>query len=132
MYNNTPTAVDFAVTCPYQNRYNNSDDPANTYATEQKHKKYDSGFVGTEVQFCAAVVDTFGQWSDEGLDLISDVVNRAAKRLIAEPNHFRNVACNNYHAPYRSTTQEWPYQGSQPQQQTLHETTMSPFPKALT
>ena len=61
MYNNTPTAVDFAVTCPLQKRYNNSDNPANTYATEQKHKKYDGGFAGTDIQFCAAVVDTFGQ-----------------------------------------------------------------------
>jgi len=67
--------VDFAVTCPLQKRYNNSDNPANMYA-----------------KFCAAVVDTFGQWSDEGLDLISDVVKRAAKRLITEPNQFRNVA----------------------------------------
>jgi hypothetical protein len=92
LYNNEPTAIDFAVTCPTQQKYNNSDNAANTYATEVKHKKYDTGFIGTGINFCAAVVDTYGQWSDEGLNVISDVINRAAKRLITDPSHYKTIA----------------------------------------
>ena len=100
LYNNAPTAIDFAITCPSQPKYNNSENAANSYATDVKHKKYDQGFIGTGINFCAAVVDTYGQWSDEGLILITDVINRAAKRL-TDPKHG-----NNLHVSCKYTFQE--------------------------
>ena len=55
------------------------------YAKTVKHADYDSGFKGTNILFCAAVVDSFGCWSTEGLDVISEIINRGSKRLITDP-----------------------------------------------
>src|ERR1700679_1762591 len=61
MFNNTPCAIDVAVTSTN----------AEIYARDIKHKKYDDGFKGTGIEFIAAVVDTFGQWSEEGHTILN-------------------------------------------------------------
>jgi len=77
-----PVAVDFAVTCPLQSHYKSTSAPAEQYALNQKHKKYDAGFEKTDILFVAAVADTFGGWTKEGEDLIKEVARRGAKRLL--------------------------------------------------
>ena len=56
--------------------------PAEQYAINQKLKKYDAGFEKTNILFVAAVADTFGGWTKEGEELISEVARRGAKRLL--------------------------------------------------
>ena len=48
LYNGLPTAIDIAVTCPLQDRFTNDSDPAEQYAKDTKHCKYDQGFDGTD------------------------------------------------------------------------------------
>ena len=75
-------AIDVAVTCPIQDKYKNTqDNAADHYAKNIKHADYDTGFIGTDIIFCAAVVDSFGSWSAEGLEVISEIINRGAKRI---------------------------------------------------
>ena len=88
LFNGMPTAIDIAVTCPLQDRYINSQDPAEKYALETKHGKYDAGFNGTQIEFVAAVVETFGGWCDEGEKVIGEIIRRAAKRLATSPGPF--------------------------------------------
>lgn len=89
-WNNQGLAIDIAVTCPLQDRFKNSTHPAESYAQNVKHADYDNGFLGTNISFCAAVVDTFGYWSDEGLTILSEIISRGAKRLITD--HSRYIA----------------------------------------
>jgi len=84
-------AVDFAVTCPLQSRYKNKENPADIYALEQKHKKYDEGFSNTNINFTAAVVETFGRWSNEAIDLITEVARRGAKKLMDSQSEYINT-----------------------------------------
>jgi hypothetical protein len=84
VYNGRACAVDFAVTCLMQNKYRMLDEDvsvADVYARDVKHGTYDAGFEGTDIQFCAAVVDTFGGWSTEGEELLTLVIGRAACRV---------------------------------------------------
>jgi len=85
-------AVDFAVTCPLQPRYKTDENPANSYAQKQKHKKYDEGFSKTNIHFIAAITETFGGWSDEALDLITEVSRRGAKRLMEKNADYINIS----------------------------------------
>ena len=81
-------AVDFAVTCPLQQRYKNTTEPAEYYAITQKHKKYDSGFEKTNIYFVAAVADSFGGWTKEGEETIKEVARRGAKRNMECPSTY--------------------------------------------
>ena len=82
MFNNSPCAIDVAITST----------SSETYAKDIKHKKYDEGFKGTDIEFIAAVVDTFGQWSEEGLIILKEIIRRGSKRLITEPVHYIGTA----------------------------------------
>ena len=88
LYNGLPSAIDIAVTCPLQDRFINEPNPAEKYAQETKHNKYDKGFDGTQIDFVAAVVETFGGWSKEGEMVVSEIVKRAAKRQTTSPGPF--------------------------------------------
>jgi hypothetical protein len=85
-------AIDLAVTCPLQNKYKNTDNAADHYAKHVKHADYDSGFIDTNIDFCAAVVDSYGSWSGEGLDVVSEIINRGAKRLLTDPHRYTATA----------------------------------------
>ena len=91
LFNGLPTAIDVAVTCPLQERFKNDANPAERYAAETKHNKYDNGFVGTNIEFVAAVVETFGGWNEEGEATIREIIRRAAKRLITTPAPYINT-----------------------------------------
>ena len=91
LFNGLPTAIDVAVTCPLQERFKNEANPAEKYAEETKHNKYDNGFNGTQIEFVAAVVETFGGWSEEGERTITEIIRRASKRLITCPAPYINT-----------------------------------------
>ena len=55
--------------------------PADHYAAAEKHSKYDEGFVGSGVTFCAVVREIFGGLSTEGMTLFKTVIGRAASRV---------------------------------------------------
>jgi len=52
---NQPVAIDIAITEPSQPKYTKCDNPANDYAIKIKHKKYDKGFEGSDIQFVPMV-----------------------------------------------------------------------------
>src|SRR5690606_26638973 len=85
LHNGLPTAIDIAV----QERFSSTDNPAEKYALETKHHKYDEGFNGTNIEFCAAVVETFG--NKEGEEVRGEIIRRAAKRQSTEPGPFISV-----------------------------------------
>jgi hypothetical protein len=73
--------LDIAVTCPLQPLYKDFSCPADLYANDKKHKKYDQGFEGTDIEFIPVVVDAFGHWGSEGTDAIKTILTRGADRL---------------------------------------------------
>jgi len=88
-YNNgAPLAIDVAVTDPLLPEYKNVDCPADDYALKRKHEKYDSGFIGSGVDFCAAVVDAFGWWCPEGVEVIGDLARRGADRALSDRSSY--------------------------------------------
>jgi hypothetical protein len=87
-WNNQGLAIDVAVTCPLQDKFKKSTHPAESYAQDVKHADYDKGFINTNIVFCAAVVDSFGYWSVEGLEVLSEIISRGAKRLITDPPRY--------------------------------------------
>jgi hypothetical protein len=87
-WNNASLAIDVAVTCPLQEKFKNCPNPSEEYARTVKHADYDPGFANTNIIFCAAVVDTFGCWSEEGLEVISEIIRRGAKRLTTDPSRY--------------------------------------------
>jgi len=78
--NGAPLAIDVAITDPLLPKYSKVDCPAEDYAVNIKHVKYDEGFRDTGIDFCAAVVDIFGWWNAEGFDVISEIARRGADR----------------------------------------------------
>jgi len=82
--NGAPLAIDVAVTDPLLPQYLEVLSPAESYAENIKHKKYDSGFFGTGIDFCAAVVDSFGWWCSEGLEVLGEIARRGADRSLVE------------------------------------------------
>jgi len=79
--NGTPLAIDVAVTDPLREEYIEVDCPSEAYAIKVKHAKYDNGFIGTGMDFGAAVVDVFGWWCPEGLEIIREIARRGADRI---------------------------------------------------
>ena len=71
MFNNSPCAIDVAITST----------SSETYEKDIKHKKYDKGFKGTDIEFIAAVVDTFGHWSEEGIIILKEIIRKDPKDL---------------------------------------------------
>ena len=84
--------MDLAVTCTIQDRYSNPDViPAEKYAQVEKHGKYDDKFEKTDVLFIAAFIDTFGGWTLEGMDLITEIARRGAKRLMVPSSEYMSL-----------------------------------------
>jgi hypothetical protein len=84
VYNGRGVAADVAVTDPLRDVYAHlaaEDSPADAYATDQKHAKYDAGFMGSDDIFCPVVFETFGGLSSEGAALLKTVIARAASRV---------------------------------------------------
>jgi len=74
-------ALDVAITCPVQAKYASGNKVAvEDYALNIKHKTYDPGFVGTDVEFYPVVVDTFGKWGEEALEVIKELVIRGYRQ----------------------------------------------------
>jgi len=81
LFGGKPAALDIAVTCPLQSLYKDVSCPADHYAINKKHKKYDKGFEGTDIEFIPVVVDAFGHWGTEATDAIKTILTRGADRL---------------------------------------------------
>ena len=85
VFDGRDVAIDFAVTDPLQPSYAKKlkvgESAAEYYAAQYKHAKYDKGFEGTNITFCAAVMDTFGAWCAEGEQIVKLGIQRAASRV---------------------------------------------------
>jgi hypothetical protein len=77
---NQAVAIDVAITDPSQPKYSKCKNPANDYADKVKHKKYDKGFEGSDIEFIPMVFETTGGINDEGLKILEEIVHRAAVR----------------------------------------------------
>jgi hypothetical protein len=73
-------AIDVAVICPLAPSHLHEEEPCETYATRQKHARYDSGFVGSRFDFAAMVFETSGAVNNEGADIIRQLIRFASKR----------------------------------------------------
>jgi len=80
-HNGESLAIDVAVTAVLQTRFQTTDDPAEEYATNQKHAKYDDSFSHTAHEFCAMVFEDFGAITQEGEEVIKDLGKMGADRL---------------------------------------------------
>ena len=80
-------AIDVAITCPLLSSVNEGK-PCEAYASNVKHAKYDTSFVGTEYMFCAMVWETLGAIHEEGEEVIKQIFRFAAKRLGHEFSSF--------------------------------------------
>jgi hypothetical protein len=89
---NQPIAIDIAVTDPSQPKYANCNNPANDYAIKIKHKKYDKGFEGSDIQFIPMVFETPGGINDEGLNTLQEIIQRAATRSGENVGIFKALA----------------------------------------
>ena len=74
-------AIDVAVTAVLQPKNLSLESPAEDYAVNQKHKKYDKSFENTSHEFCAMVWEDFGAITKEGEEVIKDLVKMGADRL---------------------------------------------------
>ena len=72
-------AIDVAVTSPYSVAGLRSSSPADNYATNHKHSKYESGFVGSGFSFCAMVFETTGGVCEEGSGVLKQIFRFAAR-----------------------------------------------------
>ena len=55
--------------------------PCEEYAANQKHRKYDASFEGSNYSFCAMVFETFGAVNQEGEEVLRQLFRYAAKHL---------------------------------------------------
>ena len=62
--------------------------PCEEYAANQKHRKYDLSFEGTDYSFCAMVFETLGAVNHEGEEVLQQLFRFAAKRLGREFSSF--------------------------------------------
>jgi hypothetical protein len=72
-------AVDVAVTSPFSIKNLHVPEPADAYGA-RKHAKYDGGFVRSNFQFCAMVLETTGGYSAEGLGFLKQLFRFAARQ----------------------------------------------------
>jgi len=81
-------AIDVAVTSPLQKSSVRLVSPCEEYAANQKHRKYDLSFEGTDYSFCAMVFETLGAVNHEGEEVLQQLFRFAAKRLGREFSSF--------------------------------------------
>src|SRR3954471_16777395 len=80
--------IDVAVSSPLTQASVRLKDPAEVYAKDQKHGKYDKFFEGTEYLFCAMVWETLGAINEEGEVVLRQIFRFAASRLGREFSSF--------------------------------------------
>ena len=71
-------AIDVAVINPLLHM--GVDNPCEEYATAHKHRKYDSGFVGSRYFFAPVVFETSGGVNGEGEEVIKQILRFASSR----------------------------------------------------
>jgi hypothetical protein len=76
-----PLAIDVAVTSPTTKSSVRLNSPCEHYATNQKHRKYDASFKGTNYSFCAMIFETLGAVNQEGEEVLRQLFRYAAKHL---------------------------------------------------
>jgi len=81
-------AIDLAVTSPLIKSSMRIKAPCEDYATNQKHRKYDVSFEGTDYSFCAMVFETLGAINEEGALVLRQLFRFAAKQLGREFSSF--------------------------------------------
>jgi len=89
LFDGKAAALDVAVTCPVQPKYSKGTKiGVEDYAANVKHKSYDDGFLGTDIDFLPVLVDTFGRWGSEALLVLGEIASRGAKRLCISPSFY--------------------------------------------
>ena len=74
-------AIDVAVTSPLTKASVRLGSPCEEYAANQKHRKYDASFLGSNYSFCAMVFETLGALNTEGTEVLEQIFCFAAKHL---------------------------------------------------
>jgi hypothetical protein len=80
-WSGSPLAIDVAVTSPIIKASVRVNSPCEEYAANQKHRKYDASFEGSNYSFCAMVFETFGAVNQEGEEVLRQIFRYAAKHL---------------------------------------------------
>ena len=80
-WSGSPLAIDVAVTSPIIKASVRVNSPCEEYAANQKHRKYDASFEGSNYSFCAMVFETFGAVNQEGEEVLRQLFRYAAKHL---------------------------------------------------
>jgi hypothetical protein len=78
--NDRGLAIDVAVTSPFSSFGMRSKAPADAYALNFKHRKYDAGFVRSGYYFSAMVFETTGGIGEEGISTLKQVFRFASVR----------------------------------------------------
>jgi hypothetical protein len=81
-------AIDVAVTSPLIKSSQRATSPCEDYAANQKHKKYDASFEGTNYYFSAMVFETLGAINHEGEEVLRQLFGYAANKLGREFSSF--------------------------------------------
>jgi hypothetical protein len=80
-WSGSPLAIDVAVTSPLIATSLRLGSPCEEYAANQKHRKYDASFEGSNYSFCAMVFETLGAVNLEGEEVLRQLFRYAAKHL---------------------------------------------------
>ena len=80
-WSSDPLAIDVAVTSPLTKASVRLGSPCEEYAANQKHRKYDASFLGSNYSFCAMVFETLGALNSEGTEVLKQMFCFAAKHL---------------------------------------------------
>jgi len=78
--NDRGLAIDVAVTSPFSAYGMRSKSPADSYAMNFKHRKYDAGFVRSGYYFSAMVLETTGGIGVEGISTLRQIFRFASVR----------------------------------------------------
>jgi hypothetical protein len=80
-WSGSPLAIDVAVTSPIIATSVRLNSPCEEYAANQKHRKYDASFAGSDYSFCAMVFETLGAVNQEGEEVLRQLFRYAAAHL---------------------------------------------------
>ena len=80
-WSGNPLAIDVAVTSPLIVTSVRLNSPCEAYAANQKHRKYDASFAGSDYSFCAMVFETLGAVNQEGEEVLRQLFRYAAAHL---------------------------------------------------
>ena len=74
-------AIDVAVTSPFTSSGVHLKEPAESYAKNNKHARYDKGFEGTDFFFCPLILETTGGLNAEGTSVLKQIFRFGSRRL---------------------------------------------------